>query len=70
MSRSFLRLDIDHFGILAMVVEQGVKKRSVTDECRVLFSEVTSEDENQDMFGAAMDMAARKMDLQSCAKAV
>ncbi|MFO7912421.1 MAG: PilN domain-containing protein [Desulfotignum sp.] len=70
MSRSFLRLDIDHFGIRAMVVEQGVKKRSVTDECRVLFSEVTSEDENQDMFGAAMDMAARKMDLQSCAKAV
>jgi general secretion pathway protein L len=70
MSRSFLRLDIDHFGIRAMVVEQGGKKRSVTDECRVLFSEVPSEDENQDMFGAAMDMAVRKMDLQSCAKAV
>ena len=70
MSGSFLRLDIDHFGMRAMVVEQGGKKRSVSDECRILFSDADSEDEVQDMFGAAMDMVGRKMDLQSCTKAV
>ncbi len=70
MTGSFLRLDIDHFGISARVVQHGYKKRSVTDECRILFADVTLEDEDQDVFGAAMDMLAQKMDMQSFTKAV
>jgi general secretion pathway protein L len=70
MTKSFLRLDIDHFGISAKVVEQGYKKRSVTDECRILFADATPEEEVQDLFGAAVDMLAQKMDLQSFSKAV
>lgn len=70
MTGSFLRLDIDHFGISAKVVEQGYKKRSVTDECRILFADLTPEEEVQDLFGAAVDMLDQKMDLQPFSKAV
>lgn len=65
-----LHLELDTSGIQAKIVEQRQKQVLVKDECRVLYGDLQDPEENSDLFDAAMDEAANRIDLESCSNAI
>lgn len=70
MSASFLRIDLDQFGISAMLVEQTAKNAMPREECHVLFKDLPESKESQDSFDAGLDIISQQIDLSSCSTAV
>lgn len=71
MSDFFLRLELDRYGIKAMVVEQNYKKNLIKDHGHVLFENLLDPKEKQeDLFSRGMDVIVRDLDLEACSTAV
>jgi len=74
MAESFLRLELDNFGIKAQISEHGRKQNLTENRCHILFKDMPDEksasNDNADAFEAGMDIVATKLDLELCSKAI
>lgn len=70
MAGFFLHIELDSFGIKARIIEHSYKHVLIKDQCRILFKDLTGSEEEEDLFGAGMDILSQKLDLASCSSAI
>ena len=70
MSGSFLRLDLDRFGMKAIRLEQRFKNALPREEYSVLFQDLPDPGDTQDLFDAGLDIIAQQIDLRGCSAAL
>lgn len=70
MSGSYLRIDLDQFGLRAMLIEQNAKNELPGEVFHLLFADIPDATEGQDLFDAGMDIISQQIDLSVCSTAV
>ena len=70
MANYFLHLELDTFGIKAMIIESGYKNNSIKDQCLILFKDMPDPEENSDPFDTGMNIVAQQLDLKICSTAI
>ena len=70
MSGSYLRIDLDQFGLKAMLIAQNAKNELPGEGCHLLCADIPDATEGQDLFDAGMDIVVQHIDLSGCSTAV
>ncbi|MCP4022576.1 MAG: hypothetical protein GY729_12105 [Desulfobacteraceae bacterium] len=66
----FLNLEIDDFGMSAVILEKGFREAVAKENCRILFEDLPADDENEDIFTKGLAFIAEQIDLSMCSAAV